>query len=254
MRVVVTVSVLAVLCCVGALSGEDAPTEYKLTASDAAAGDYFGVSVSVSRDTAVIGAWGDDAGMGSAYVFTRTAGVWTEQAKLTASDMAAGDTFGESVSVSGDTALIGADADDDGGSASGSAYVFSGFAGVLFFDGFESGGLGEWSLAVGQTPMMVGDWYLYYDWGCGGSVSCTSYIEFFEDGTFEDDDGAGTWMQEGLNVSWTYGTAEYTGIIEGAIMQGTMADSPAGSTGCWTANHDPPWGEPLTCPPSSYHE
>jgi hypothetical protein len=71
--------------------------QQKLTASDAAAFDYFGDSVSVSGDTALVGAFGDDdpvAGVdaGSAYVFTRdAAGVWSEQAKLTASDATAGD-------------------------------------------------------------------------------------------------------------------------------------------------------------------
>ncbi len=48
----------------------------------------------------------------------------TEVAKLTASDAAAGDQFGISVSVSGDLAVIGAHGDDDAGTISGSAYVF----------------------------------------------------------------------------------------------------------------------------------
>jgi hypothetical protein len=99
----------------------------KLTASDAAGGDKFGYSVSVSGDTVLIGAyWDDDAGFqsGSAYVFVRSGSTWTEQAKLTASDGAAGDYFGDSVSVSGDTALIGAYRDDYAGTYSGSAYVF----------------------------------------------------------------------------------------------------------------------------------
>ena len=100
----------------------------KLLASDGAAGDEFGRSVYVSGDTALIGAIGDDDNgsfSGSAYVFIRDAtGLWTEQAKLLASAGAAGDAFGRSVSVSGDTALIGAATDDDLGSFSGSAYVF----------------------------------------------------------------------------------------------------------------------------------
>ena len=78
----------------------------KLTASDAAAGDFFGASVAISGDTIVVGAHlNDDAGSdsGSAYVFTRSGTIWTEQAKLTASDAAAGDFFGLQVAVSGDT-------------------------------------------------------------------------------------------------------------------------------------------------------
>jgi len=101
----------------------------KLTASDAAAYDWFGHSVSVSGDTATIGAWWDNhaggTGAGSAYMFVRSGGVWTQQAKLTASDAAAHDYFGYSVSVSGDTAVIGAYGDDHaGGTNAGSAYVF----------------------------------------------------------------------------------------------------------------------------------
>ena len=101
----------------------------KLTASDAAASDYFGVSICVSDDTTVIGAYGRDlsgvTNAGSAYAFMRSGGVWTQQAKLTASDAAASDYFGYAVTVSGDTAVIGAYADDHaGGTDAGSAYVF----------------------------------------------------------------------------------------------------------------------------------
>ncbi|MFH1418536.1 MAG: FG-GAP repeat protein [Planctomycetota bacterium] len=100
----------------------------KLTASDAAAQDFFGFPVALSGDTALIGAYLDDDGgtsSGSAYVFVRTGVAWTQQAKLTASDAAEGDAFGVSVSLSDDTAVVGAYGDDDAGSASGSAYVFT---------------------------------------------------------------------------------------------------------------------------------
>ena len=111
----------------------------KLTAGDGVAGDWFGFSVAISGDTAVIGALHHDDpnnDQGSAYVFVRTGGTWSQKAKLTASDGAggdpAGDQFGFSVAISGDTAVIGALGDDDtlpgffpgGGVDSGSAYVF----------------------------------------------------------------------------------------------------------------------------------
>jgi len=99
----------------------------KLTASDAAAEDQFGWSVAVSGDTVVIGARSDDdAGesSGSAYLFVRSGTIWTQQPKLTASDAAAGDQFGQSVAVSGDTVVVGAPADDDAGIRSGSVYLF----------------------------------------------------------------------------------------------------------------------------------
>ena len=105
----------------------------KLTAGDGAAGDYFGRSVSIDGDTMVIGAYADDddgTDSGSAYVFTRdTAGDlasgWTEVAKLTADDGAGGDWFGISVSIDGDTVVIGSQRDADNGIESGSAYVFT---------------------------------------------------------------------------------------------------------------------------------
>ena len=97
----------------------------KLTASDPAIADHLGISVSISGDTIVAGAYGDDNN-GSAYVFVRPPGGWsniTETAKLTASD-GAYDEFGVSVAISGDTIVIGARSDDDDGYNSGSAYVF----------------------------------------------------------------------------------------------------------------------------------
>ena len=101
--------------------------EAKLTASDAAAGDGFGISVSVAGDTAVVGArFDDDAGIasGSAYVFRYNGAAWVEEAKLTASDAAAGDGFGASVAVADDIVVVGAGSNTDAGTRSGSAYVF----------------------------------------------------------------------------------------------------------------------------------
>jgi hypothetical protein len=102
----------------------------KLTASDGATNDALGTSVAVSGDgnTAVAGApvFGFSK-QGSAYVFVRSYGTWTQQAKLTALDGAAADNFGVSVAISGDgsTAIIGAGgANVDGKPFQGAAYVF----------------------------------------------------------------------------------------------------------------------------------
>ncbi len=101
----------------------------KLISDDIAASDFFGHAVSVSGDTVVVGAYQDNhpagADAGSAYLFTRSGTVWTQQAKLTASDAAASDRFGFAVAVSGGTAMIGAYLDDHaGGNTAGSTYVF----------------------------------------------------------------------------------------------------------------------------------
>jgi len=98
--------------------------QQKLLATDGVVNDYFGFSVSLYGDTALIGAAGDDNQTGSAYVFTRSSTTWTQQQKLFTADGIANDAFGYSVSLFGDTALIGAWGDDDNGVQSGSAYVF----------------------------------------------------------------------------------------------------------------------------------
>ncbi len=106
--------------------------QQKPTASDAAENDRFGYSVAVSGDTAVVGAYLDDHGgnddAGAAYIFVRNQGgadQWGQVAKLTADDAAERDYFGQSIAISGDTIVVGAPRDDDGGNNSGSAYVFA---------------------------------------------------------------------------------------------------------------------------------
>jgi len=103
--------------------------EQKVIASDGAEGDWFGYSVALYKDTALVGTNGSDvngnSGQGSAYVFTRSGTSWSQQAKLTASDGAAYDSFGTSVALDGDTALVGAYTDTVGANSNqGSAYVF----------------------------------------------------------------------------------------------------------------------------------
>jgi outer membrane protein assembly factor BamB len=98
---------------------------FKLTATSADAYDFFGCSVAVSGNIAVIGAFFDDGAAsdaGAAYVFDTTTG--NELFKLTPSDGATDDYFGSSVAVSGNIAVIGALYDDDTGTNSGSVYIF----------------------------------------------------------------------------------------------------------------------------------
>jgi hypothetical protein len=107
--------------------------QQQLIASDGVENDFFGTSVSLSANgsIALVGASWDDVGandnQGSVYVFTRTGSLWTQQQKLVASDGVAGDTFGNSVSLSADgsTALVGVAYDDVGANEDqGSAWVF----------------------------------------------------------------------------------------------------------------------------------
>ena len=112
-------------------SGTSWSEQAKLTASDGAAQDRFGHAVAVSGDTAVVGADGRDGAMaqpdlGAAYVYARSGTSWSEQATLTASDAVAYDSFGESVSVSGATVVVGAyGADGASTPEQGAAYVYA---------------------------------------------------------------------------------------------------------------------------------
>ena len=141
----------------------------KLTASDGATGDYFGDSVAVHGDTIVIGTPQDnDNGndSGSAYVYVRQSGVWSQAAKLTASDGATGDWFGESIAVDGDTVVVGAPRDADNGTNTGSAYVFtkpaagwtttSSFAAKLTASDGATGDYFGKSIAVDGDTVVVG--------------------------------------------------------------------------------------------------
>jgi hypothetical protein len=118
--------------------GSEWSEETKLAAEDGDSEDFFGVSVGVSGDgtTVIIGASGDEdpngEDAGSAYVFQRESGAWSEEAKLAPGDGEEEDRFGSSIGVSSDgtTAVIGADNDDifiignTNGEDAGSAYVF----------------------------------------------------------------------------------------------------------------------------------
>ena len=142
--------------------------ETKLTASDAAAGDVFGArasNTSLDGNTAIIGAYlDDDAGnsSGSAYVFVKDETGWSEQAKLTASDAAANDLFGQAVSIASSTVAIGSYFDDDLGSHSGSAYIFrrsgttwSEEAKLLPGDGAEADQFG-FSISMSGNAVVIG--------------------------------------------------------------------------------------------------
>jgi hypothetical protein len=98
----------------------------KLKPADGAADDRFGGSVAISGNTALVGSEQDDDNdpySGSAYLFDITTG--QQIAKLKPADGAAFDTFGRSVAISGNTALVGSPFDDNSGFASGSAYLFN---------------------------------------------------------------------------------------------------------------------------------
>jgi hypothetical protein len=147
--------------------------QQKLLASDGAKGDQFSYyGISLDGDTAIIGANHDDdmgANSGSAYVFTRTGTTWTQQQKLLASDGAAGDDFGFNIALSGNTALIGADGNDN---TSGSAYVFTKTAGLTFN---IAGGLGVKAVITNNGTSDANDipWQIHVEGGILGMINKT---------------------------------------------------------------------------------
>jgi hypothetical protein len=97
-------------------SGDTWIQEAKLIPKDAQAGDTFGVSVAIDGNAVVVGATGTDVddvdNAGAAYVFVRQGIIWTQKAKLVASDPGMDDGFGVSVGIDGNTVAVGADGKD----------------------------------------------------------------------------------------------------------------------------------------------
>jgi hypothetical protein len=146
-------------------SGNVWTEQHKLTAADGAEGDFFGASVALDGDTALVGAVRSQLGPnpGAAYTFTRSGDVWTEQHELTPADGAEGDFFGISVALDGDTALVGANLANVGGNVGqGAAYVFTRSGDVwteqhklTAADGAERNFFGG-SVALGGDTALVG--------------------------------------------------------------------------------------------------
>ena len=165
-------------------------SEFKITAADGDALDSFGRSVSVSGDYIVVGAFTDgDNGLnsGSAYIFKRNGTSWTQEVKTLPSDGAAGDQFGNSVSISGDYAVMGARYDDDNGSSSGSAYVFK-----------RTGPSWEQEAKLLTSDGAADDWF-------GNKVSISG--DYAVVGAFGDDDNGtssgSAYVFKRTGMSWT---------------------------------------------------
>jgi hypothetical protein len=128
------------------------PTQQAYVKASNSGSGVFGSSVAIDGDTMVIGAPGEDSSAtgvdgdqtdtsagqsGAAYVFTRSGSAWSQQAYLKASNTEAGDQFGYSVAISGDTIVVGANIEDSSATGvngnqadnsagqSGAAYVFT---------------------------------------------------------------------------------------------------------------------------------
>ena len=137
----------------------DGTGEQKITASDGAASDRFGHSVAISDTKVVVGsAYDDDSGSnsGSVYVYNLDG---TGEQKITASDAAGNDRFGEEVAMSDTKIVVGAVNNDDAGSNSGSVYVYNtdgtGEVKITASDHAVGDQFG-FSVAIADTKVVVG--------------------------------------------------------------------------------------------------
>ena len=162
-----------------------------LKASNTNAQDNFGYSVGISGDTIIVGAYGESsnattingnqadnsaAGAGAAYIFTRSGGIWSQQAYLKASNAETGDSLGWSVAISGDTAVVGAINEDsnatgsngnqanNSASSAGAAYVFVRSGGVWSQQAYlkasnpEANDMFGWAIAISGDTVVVGSY------------------------------------------------------------------------------------------------
>ncbi|HET7925320.1 MAG TPA: FG-GAP repeat protein [Rhodanobacteraceae bacterium] len=170
-------------------SGAPSGTGQRVVIADGAQLDYFGWSVAIDGDTALVGAYGVTVNgyteQGAAYVFTKTDGVWILAATLTGSDGFAFDLFGERVALSGNIAAIGAYGADG---SKGAVYVFSGSgshwtekARLVADDGAANDCLG-WSLAATGQMVLAGAPFVMT-----GNVQTGAVYAFAPSG--------GTWVQ-----------------------------------------------------------
>lgn len=220
--------------------------EQELLADDPTAYDYFGYSVSIVGDRAIVGDECDDVrgvDSGSAFVFRHDGGAWLQEAKLAPGDGAAADYFGHYVSLSGDAALVGASGDDDNGDTSGSAYVFRFRNGswvmeqkLLASNGAAFDYFG-WSVSLDGNTAVVGS-----PWDpTAGALSGSAHVYLFnglrwiEESKIVPSDGvAGDLFGYSVSVSGTRVLGGAPGDVEGGIASGSAyiaADGLAGVDG-----------------------
>ncbi len=141
--------------------------QQKLTASDGGQGSFYGSSVAIEENTAVVGAYNgpssDGEPSGAAYVYVRNGASWSQQQKLTASDANEG-RFGNSVDISGNTVVVSSELSDVGGNESqGAAYIYvrngtvwTQQQKITAADGVDSGRFGN-SVAISGDTVIAGN-------------------------------------------------------------------------------------------------
>ena len=216
-----------------------------LTASDGANYDYFGYSVAIDGDYALIGAYGKDIGsnnnQGKAYIFYYDGSTWSEQAGITSSDGGDGDYFGFSVSINGDYAIVGAEAKDVGSNANqGKAYIFhrngttwSEQSGLIAPDGTDDDRFGH-TVSIDSVYAVVGA----YKKDVGGNSDQGKAYVFYRSGSkwsleteLTSSDGAATdYFGVGVSINNDY-------IVVGADLKDVGSNSDQGKVYFYKKNN-----------------
>lgn len=165
-------------------SGNTWSNQQKITASSKAAFDHFGFSVSISGNSAIVGAYyapfNGVSQAGTAYIYSLSGNSWIEQQKIGASSSTQRKFFGWSVSISGDNAIVGAY--NDFLDAQGKD--FKGYAGAAFI--FERNG-NEWKEQKIVASDRFYDDYFGYSVAINGDYSIVGAIQ--EDENFQGGEG-----------------------------------------------------------------
>lgn len=218
--------------------------QLKLTASDGAVNDFFGLSIALDDTTVFCGAYGSDAlggNRGAVYRYRRDSGLWPEIDKVIAPDAANGDQFGIALAADQGRLVVGSKFDDDGGNKSGSAYVYA-----------ESGGVYSFEQKLTASDEASND-----EFGSSVDISGTRIVV----GAQKNDDGgessgsiyvfdlSGTWTEVTKLIAFDdaaqdrYGFS--VGVADGSLLTGSRLDDDAGinsgsvyfydlDTGTWT--------------------
>ncbi|WP_244247563.1 FG-GAP repeat protein [Leptospira yasudae] len=238
--------------------------EAYLKASNANSNDRFGISVSISGNTIVVGA-SLDGGSGSAYVFQRTGTTWVQEAILKASNFDSGDLFGSDVAINQDVIVVGAQSEDsnqntitngttastnNSKSDSGAAYVFRRAAGVWTQEAYlkapnsDNGDFFGSSVSIAGNTIAIGAYQeSSQSASINGTTASADNSKFAAGAVYVYQRSAGIWVQEaflkasnldssdrfGSSVAIVGNTLTVGAPLEdsnmGAVINGTTASS-----------------------------
>lgn len=223
--------------------------------SNAEAQDRFGFSVGVAGDTVVVGAYQEDSSAsgidgdgsdntvtdsGAAYVFTRNAGMWSEDAYVKAATATAGDGFGYSIAIDGDTVIVGA---PYRGSSRGAAYVFLRSGGTWMQERYLSpqsldpGDSLGFSVAVSRDTFAVGAPYEDSNSvGVGGDELNNNALDSGAVQVFQR--GGMQWMRRYLKAS-NVGAGDHFGWSVAIEVDSILIGAPSEGSDATGVNGDP---------------